>query len=489
MDNIAGVSGGDRQPYVAGTFYPATEKELSSMLGELYRSAGSIRSGTNTRALIVPHAGYTYSGEVAAAAYASLPEKNQYENIFLIGSSHRVSFQGASVYSRGDYLTPLGRVSVNGTIVRRLIDESELFSYYPPAHSGEHSLEVQLPFIQYRFGRDIRIVPVILGTTNKATCEAIASVLKPWFNSKNLFVISSDFSHYPGYDDAVQTDRLTADALMSGNSSLFLKVIKSNMAREIAGLSTCMCGWTAALVLLEMASGTKNLEFRHITYRNSGDSIAGDRGRVVGYHAISLIETVMNDQDGENKGASVDFALTDDESRILLKIARESIGSRFSDSHSAAEEPEGLTPVMKQPLGAFVTITINGSLRGCIGRFMSSEPLWKVVSEMARSAAFSDTRFNPITRDELRKIIIEISVLSPLSKVEDTSEIVPGRHGVYIRKDYKSGTFLPQVAKGKNWSVEELLGYISRDKAGLGWSGWKDAEIFTYEAVIIEEEK
>lgn len=488
MDISAQITGSDRQPCVAGSFYPATEKALLKKLEELFSTAGNAEPLDNVRALIVPHAGYIYSGEVAAAGYSSINRKAVYENVFIIGSSHRASFHGASIYSKGDYITPLGRVKVNNSIVRSLLDESDLFSYYPAAHEGEHSLEVQLPFLQYLYGKNIKIIPIILGTTNIATCESIARTLKPWFNSRNLFIISSDFSHYPSYEDANNIDRLTAEALMTGNSPGFLRQIRKNAAAGINGLATCMCGWTSALTLLDMASGDDNLEFRHILYRNSGDSKSGDLQRVVGYHAIALVE--KSDLESSREEIRGDqFTLTDSEKQTLLSIARESISSRLYNRPAEYPAERSLSPALREPLGAFVTITVNGKLRGCIGRFMPSEPLWEVVREMAQSAAFGDTRFNPVSKEELKKIRIEISVLSPLTRISDIGEIELGKHGVYVRKDFKSGTFLPQVAEGKNWTVEEFLGYVSRDKAGLGWSGWRDAEIFTYEALVFEEEK
>jgi AmmeMemoRadiSam system protein A len=140
-------------------------------------------------------------------------------------------------------------------------------------------------------------------------------------------------------------------------------------------------------------------------------------------------------------------------------------------------------------MGAFVTLKIKGELRGCIGRFTSNDPLYEVVNQMASSSAFEDSRFNPLTKEEYEKIEIEISVLGPLKKIADISEIVLGKHGIYIKKDFRSGTMLPQVATENNWTLEQFLGYTSREKAGLGWLGWKDAEVFIYEAVVLEEKK
>ena len=138
-------------------------------------------------------------------------------------------------------------------------------------------------------------------------------------------------------------------------------------------------------------------------------------------------------------------------------------------------------------MGAFVTLNVDGRLRGCIGQFTSDNPLYEVVNQMAVASAFQDTRFLPLTKDEFNKIRIEISVLGPLKKINNISEIVLGKHGIYIKKGTRAGTMLPQVATGNHWTLEQFLGYTSRDKAGLGWDGWKNADIYTYEAVVLEE--
>jgi AmmeMemoRadiSam system protein A len=138
-------------------------------------------------------------------------------------------------------------------------------------------------------------------------------------------------------------------------------------------------------------------------------------------------------------------------------------------------------------MGAFVTLKINGALKGCIGRFISSEPLYDVVQASAISSAFEDPRFSPLTKEEYNKTDIEITVLGPLKKINNISEIVLGKHGIYIKKGFNSGTMLPQVAIENGWTVEQFLGFTSRDKAGLGWDGWKDAEVSIYEGVVLED--
>jgi hypothetical protein len=183
------------------------------------------------------------------------------------------------------------------------------------------------------------------------------------------------------------------------------------------------------------------------------------------------------------------FSLTAAERQTLLSIAREAISARLDKRKPAAVAETKLTPRLREPLGAFVTITKDGDLRGCIGRFTSTDPLWEVVGTMATEAAFGDPRFNVLTKAEYPSIHLEISVLGPMKKIQSINEIEIGRHGIYLKQGYRSGTLLPQVAAERGWSVEQFLGYCARDKAGIGWDGWKEkyTEIFVYEAYVFGE--
>lgn len=477
----------DRDPVVAGSFYPARESELNKLLDQLFSEASELTSTgikpeERVRAIITPHAGYVFSGTVAASAVGVIPPAARYDNIFLIGSSHRVSFPGASVYTEGDYKTPLGTAEVNTELAEKLIDNTKVFSYYKAAHSSEHSLEVQIPFLQYHLGTDIRIIPIVLGTQNKRVCKEIADGLRPYFNGNNLFVISSDFSHYPSFEDAIKVDKSTVDALLTGDPDTFLNTIRKNSEMNIEGLATSMCGWTSGLVLLHLAKDEGELEFKHILYRNSGHSNYGDKSSVVGYHSLALIGN--NNTDTNKK----EFNITSEDKQKLIEIARGSIRSYLEKGSPPVMDETKLSPVLKERLGAFVSLHLDGNLRGCIGRFMPSEPLYETVRTMSVEAAFHDTRFKPLSREEFENITIEISVLSPLRKIDNINEIILGKHGVYIKKGIFSGTFLPQVAENRKWTLTDFLGYLSRDKAGLGWTGWRDADIYVYEALVFEEE-
>ncbi len=475
----------DRQPVAAGRFYSANRESLSRDISDLFTKCKKTTGNLKVRALILPHAGYVFSGKIAASALSTVPQNSGFKNIFIIGSSHVMAFEGASVYYTGDFITPFGKAIVNREIANKLRKENKVFNFPVNAHYQEHSLEVQIPLIQHYFSEQPLIVPIIIGSSNNNTLKQIAEALRPWFNPANLFIISSDFSHYPSYKDANIIDDLTAEALISGDPQVFLTTLRKNSAKNVNGLVTSMCGYTAGLVLLNLAEGDKNLTFKKIDYCNSGDSPYGDKEGVVGYHAIALVERSANpDHISESSGS---ISLSDEESGELFMIARNSIKSFLSTNKRISLDKSKISSALKQPYGAFVTIKINGALRGCIGRFISSEPLCEVVKASAISSAFEDPRFKPLTAEEFDKCDLEITVIGPMKKIKSINEIILGKHGIYIKKDFRSGTMLPQVATEHGWTVEEFLGYTSREKAGIGWDGWKDAEIFIYEGMVLEE--
>lgn len=203
--------------------------------------------------------------------------------------------------------------------------------------------------------------------------------------------------------------------------------------------------------------------------------------------SVCIMCTAFAQEPKASQGLSTEVTFTKDEVSQLFSITRNSIHKMLFENKKLTIDPSTVSPNLKKKMGAFVTLNVSGTLRGCIGRFTSDDPLYEVVNQMAVAAAFEDDRFLPVSKDEFNKLRIEISVLGPLKKINDISEIVLGRHGVYIVKGYRSGTMLPQVATGNHWTLEQFLGYTSRDKAGLGWDGWKTADIYIYEAVVLEE--
>ncbi|MCX6243729.1 MAG: AmmeMemoRadiSam system protein B [Bacteroidetes bacterium] len=471
----------DRPMAVAGSFYPDDASGLRALLLEMFSKAKPA-SVKDVVAVICPHAGYEFSGIVAASSYRQLDPDKQYDNIFIIGSSHHASFMGASIYNIGDYQTPLGKVKVNRELANKLISENAVFTFNADADKAEHSIEVQVPFLQYYLKKSFNLVPIVLGTQSAQSCKKVAMALKPYLGGNNLFVISSDFSHYPAYNDAIALDKSTCDAILSGKPDQLLKTIKANSDKEVSNLATSICGWTSVLTLMYMTESDPGIKMTPIYYQNSGDSKYKDKSQVVGYWSIVLSGKTT-------QPASTDFQLTPKDKKDLLKIARNTIEQYIHNGKTPDVDATGFSELLKTPGGAFVTLTEDGVLRGCVGQFYAQEPLYLVVRDMAIASSTQDNRFPPVKSDEIDKIEIEISVLSPLKLIKSIDEIVLGKHGIYIRKGYQSGTFLPQVATGTGWSKEEFLGHCARDKAGIGWNGWKDAEIYTYEAAVFSEKE
>ena len=483
----------------ANRFYTGDARELSEEVDSLLALHRGETIFNNVAALIVPHAGYYFSGNVAAAAYMAMPKDKQYKRIFLLGPSHHEWLDGASVNTEADYYaTPLGQVKVDRETAVALTAADSVFRYEPRAHDREHCLEVQLPFLQRRFGNGKStqtsedsvppIVPIIISTNDFQKLKRIAEALKPYLTEENLFIVSSDFSHYPNYEDACKVDARTGRAVESGDVEQLIAALEENARSGVPGLATSACGELAIATLLMMTDST--YEVKHLMYQNSGDADESDHSRVVGYHAFAIVRKALQE-----------FSLSDEEKRTLKEIALTSIkdslrneelrmkNEEFATAHSAAQSDSSffiLHSSLKQKCGAFVSLHKHGRLRGCIGHFGEDVPLHEIVSEMARAAAFEDPRFMPVTADELSDIDIEISVLTPMRRIQSLDEFELHRHGIYIRRGYRSGTYLPQVADEVNWTKEEFVSHCAQDKAGIGWDGWRDAEteLYVYEAIV-----
>lgn len=474
-----------RQPAVAGSFYPSNPEQLKEQLKKYLTEGEKERkkdiNPNEIAAIIAPHAGYVFSGEVAASGFSYLNPDKKYTTIFLIGTSHQVYIKGASIFKKGEFKTPLGNIEIDSTITGKLIKECSYIEDLPGAQNKEHSLEVQLPFLQYRLKNKFKIVPIIIGAQSENICKKIALALEPYFTEDNLFVISSDFSHYPSYEDALKIDKATGESILLNSPEAFISALGKNDLLDVNGLSTSCCSWSAVLTLLHITKDKPEIKVNHIKYSNSGASVIGDKSRVVGYHSFIFTrkkETKMSES----------FSLSKDDKITLLKTARNTLENKLKYKAYYPEDEFKYSDALKSSCGAFVTLKIKGNLRGCIGRFITKEPLYKTVIEMAIAAATQDTRFNPVSYSELKEINIEISVLTPLKRIESDEEFEIGKHGIYIIKDGQGGTFLPQVAKETGWTKEEFLGHCARDKAGIGWFGWKDAELYTYEALVFGEE-
>ncbi|MFY9228922.1 MAG: AmmeMemoRadiSam system protein B, partial [Bacteroidales bacterium] len=311
-----------RKPIVQGTFYPASATELKKEIESWYKAYQPTKYITPIRAIIVPHAGYVYSGAIAARAYAQIEPGAKYKNVFLIGRSHQGYFSGASLYTSGAFANALGEVEVNDDICKKLL-QHKIFDHPSYYHDNEHSLEVQLPFLQLRLAPDFKIVPILIGTENTIILDEIATILKQYYEPENLFVISTDLSHYPSYKDAIISDSLTVEAILSGDPKKFQTTVNYiETSGKYPNLSTAACGAAAVYVLLKIIEN-EPCAIKKIYTANSGD-ISGDHSRVVGYASLIVVPSDKN-TNIQTKSTDTEFTLTDEEKKFLKDLAFKSI--------------------------------------------------------------------------------------------------------------------------------------------------------------------
>ncbi len=469
-----------RNPAVAGAFYPADAKELArevdgflSKAEKIPPSPPFIKGGVGgILGLVVPHAGYVYSGQVAAAGFKQLAGEN-IDTVILIGNSHQAYFAGAAVYSEGFLKTPLGEVEVDSDLAQKIIGENSKIKADTAAHELEHSLEVEIPFLQ-RVLKDFKLVPILLGSGSLDDVKILAQAISQNIKDKNVLVVaSSDMSHYPPYEQANYADKKTVEAILTGQVENLEKTIARLEKENIANAQTFLCGKDAveALMLVMQDLGAKDIKL--LKYVNSGDT-AGDKAQVVGYGAVAFY--------GQRRGMELSQA----EQRRLLEIARQTVESYVKAGQAPVFSEN--SPALNQKLGVFVTLKKNGQLRGCVGNFTNedSSPLWQNVRQMAQAVASQDPRFAPVSESELPHLEYEISVLSPLEKITGWQQIQLGKHGVEIKKGSASGVFLPQVATETGWDLETFMGQLCSQKAGLPATCWqdKDTEIYTFTAQV-----
>jgi AmmeMemoRadiSam system protein B/AmmeMemoRadiSam system protein A len=472
-----------RQPAVAGAFYPAQPEELAKMIDGFLAQANPPAIPGEIRALVVPHAGYIYSAPVAAVAYKAI-EGKPFKTVVLIGNSHREGYDGASVYNHGKFRTPLGDAEIDSELADRLIAANPKMFYRESPHIPEHSLEVQVPFLQKVLGR-FKLVPILLGTVSREAADILGDALAANAGPDVLVMASTDMSHYPPYDHANFADRKVADAIVSGSEDNLERTIRQLESMGVPKAATFLCGEGATKAVMRYAEkvGAKNAQL--LKYANSGDT-AGSKDGVVGYCAVAFsIEGGTNMPAKQNKDEEV---VNKAEQEELLKLAKLTVESVVKTGRKP--DYANKMPGLERPLGAFVTLHKNGQLRGCIGRFEPDIPIYEVVMEMAVAAATQDYRFSPVSEKELDRIDYEISVLSPLRKVASWKEIEIGKHGVEVARGMRRGVFLPQVATETGWDLETFMNTLCEQKAGLPADAWKDpkTDIFVFTAQVFGAE-
>ncbi len=469
------LAGSVRTPVVAGMWYPDSRVDLEQMLDSLTRRAEkttvTIPPRWKLKALILPHAGFAYSGWTAAHACKVLSPE-QFRKVLLLGPDHRVGFQNGAVSNVTAYQTPLGLIPLHAD-AKKLRSKSELFRPVPESDRTEHSLEAVLPFLQY-YLKEFSLVPIVLGPCNIPT---IADALEPLIDNDTLLVVSSDLSHFLSYPQAKARDRETIRMILNFDSE------------KILHGENCACGKTPILVLIDLAR-------RHgwqpvpLHYSNSGDT-GGGRSRVVGYAAIAFFEG--DDMAEKNMR---DRLLTEKEGLKLVRLARRTIAERLGPIKKDVRLDEQLTdPCFQIHCGTFVTLKKNGRLRGCIGNLTSSKSVVEGVTNSAVNAAFHDPRFPPLAADELDRLQISVSVLTEpkLLFYKDSGDLISKLRvnvdGVILRKGAARATFLPQVWEQLP-APENFLSHLCA-KAGLAPDSWRHTklEISTYQVQYFEEQK
>lgn len=464
-------SGKIRESVIAGTWYPANADKLRKEIQGYLKNASVTALSGRLVGLVAPHAGYMYSGPVAAYAYKMLEGKSV-KRVLIMAPSHRAYFNGASVDDVGGYRTPLGVVPVDRPLAERLMAHTDVFSHVPQAHAQEHSLEIQLPFLQVVLG-DFHLTPVLIGDTSLDGCRTIARIVAEAIGEDQVLLIAStDLSHYYAYQEAKKLDARVIELVDRFDPEGLFDALRR---RECEA-----CGGGPLVTTLLAARQLGATTARVLHYANSGD-VTGDVRGVVGYMAAALVDnpgkTQKEIQGRATEQKSGEVSLSEEHKTILRNIALQAIRWKLLGT----PEPvyEGEAPELWEKRGAFVTLHKQGTLRGCIGYVEPIKPLWETVKDAAVQAAFSDPRFPPLRADELDALHLEISALSPLERIQDPMDFTIGRHGLVVRKSYHSGLLLPQVASEHGWSKEEFLNWTCK-KAGLAPKSWKQREVEVY---------
>jgi len=458
-----------RSPVVAGQFYPGDKARLSGMIKQFFQEAKAAPISGRIHGIVSPHAGYIYSGIVAAAGFKQIDPK--IKTVFVLAPSHAVSAKKASIPDVDFYQTPLGDIPLSP--IAATLRKQNLFSPIPLMHQREHSLEVQLPFLQEVL-KDFELIPIIVGQTNP---KPIAEALLAYIGDDTLIVASSDLSHYYPYEKAKALDKICTEAMSSLN---------------LDQMAECeACGKIPVMVLMEIAR-QKGWKGKLIDYRNSGDT-AGSKDQVVGYTSIAFISDATEATKAKTEGNKNTESVTETDQKTLLHLARHTIAEVLSGGKKISPPEKDLSPYLNKKRGCFVTLHKKGALRGCIGSILPKDRLCDCVQENALNAAFHDPRFSPLKKNEWDQIDIEISILTLPREINFTDaedlkgQLRPELDGVILSQGWHRATYLPQV-----WEQlpdkENFLASLCR-KAGLPGDAWKDpkTEIELYEAIVFSE--
>jgi hypothetical protein len=498
-NNLQNIMKDTRQPAVAGQFYPADERELKEQIEGFLEKADSPRTEGRVRAIMAPHAGYDFSGQVAAEAYKQI-QAGDIKTVVIIGNSHSSFFEGAAIDGSQGWDTPLGEVAIDARLANKMVADAESIVFDSTPHEKEHSLEVQLPFLQTVLGNGFQIVPILFGNIkDESECRALAEILAAHLREDDIVVVSSDMSHYPSYEDANRMDKQTLKIIESCDIEELEEHINTSLSEGVPGEDTLLCGEDAVKTVMHLANIKQWDIARVLKYANSGDVVIGDKDRVVGYGAMVFADSTAKEEAEQEQEAPIEASpgmfdkiaspLTPKQRESLLGIAQKTVESYISQG--VKPEFNITDDRLQKREGAFVTLKKDGELRGCIGHIVQTEkPLWQAVQDLAIASALKDDRFEPVTLDELPDLTYEVSVLSEPLQVDDWRQVQPGEHGVIIRQGGQTGVFLPQVAKETGWNREEFLSQLCFQKLGSTPDCYKDpeSEIFIFTAQVFSQQ-
>jgi len=478
--NITATPDAIASPF-AGSWYPGTRNELEIFLR---RVVADDQTDPETIALILPHAGYLYSGETAGSAAAKVRNLN-FKRVFLLAPSHRAYLENRICLPAAQaFSSPLGTVKTDTGAIGKLT-RNPLFLQDDRIHRNEHSTQLEIPFLQYTLEAGFEIVPMIVGICTPETLAAAAAALKPLLTDKKTLVLaSSDFTHYGpdyGYVPFKHDPKESLKALDMGAYHFIQEKSPSHFREYIEKTGATICGSYPIELLLNLLP--KNAECQLTGYTTSGE-ITGDFTNSVSYAAIAF--SGKWDSGTTEAKPVFESELTETDRQILLQLARASIARKFDPSRELPDTSR-LSPAARRKMGAFVTLNIGDRLRGCIGEILPQRSLLKAVASRAVDAAFHDPRFLPLREDEFGLIRIEISALQPPHPVKSWHDIELGRHGILLQKDGTGAVFLPQVAPEQGWNLPETLTHLSM-KAGLAPDAWQEnAQFDIFEAQVFHE--
>jgi len=477
-----------KQPELAGTWYPGTESELRRMIDGFMERANPPEIDGRIVGIISPHAGLAHSGLTAAHGFKPfMLDSDTYSGatVILIGLNHRnPGFGGISVWAKGAWASPLGTTHIDEALADSiLVALGDFGDFHQGVYRQENSLETQLPFVQYAFPKDVKIVPILFGTQSVQASMMLAEVLSQYSSRDDIVIVAStDLSHFHDVESAKVLDEKFIDAVMNWSADSVISRLQSGRAEA------CGFGTVLTLMLSAEAFGADSVVNMH--YSTSADGPIGDPSNVVGYFSAAFIDTKPDGKtkNADNTAPEEEYTLTDEQKIYLLKLARTTIEKFVIAGEAYQPEPPD-DPKLAGDGAVFVTLTRDGQLRGCIGNMAPQGPLYLAVRDMAISSAVHDRRFRPVTEDELAHIDIEISVLSPMRLIDDWRNIEVGRHGVWLRRGQSSGVFLPQVGRDTGWSLERFLEELSSQKAGLRRDIYKDPKTQLYVFTVLDFEE